>query len=79
MKKNHIYDFIGSYYYTYMDAMEQQARWYVEVCGKVMKQKSPPGNESHVSSPYSHYTDWQTCQQVITNIFVAYDKYGERF
>lgn len=44
-------------YYTYKDGMEQEARWSVEVCQDVMKQKSPPGNESHVSSPYSHYTD----------------------
>ena len=56
-EKNHVYDFIGSYYYTYKDAIEQETRWSVEVCHDVMKQKSPPGSESHVSSPYSHYTD----------------------
>lgn len=55
--KNHIYDFIGSYYYTYKDGMEQEASWSVDACQDVMKQKSPTGNESHVSSPYSHYTD----------------------
>ena len=36
--KNYIYDFIGSYYYTYKDGMEQEARCSVEVCQDVLKQ-----------------------------------------
>jgi hypothetical protein len=37
-----------------LEGMEQEGGWIIEVDLDVMKQKPPPGSESHVSSPYGH-------------------------